>query len=497
MHNPSLYQINTRVMLHELATKLGRSATLDDVPDALLDDIADNGFEWVWLLGVWQTGEAARKISRSDRKLRAGLVKDLPDLREQDIVGSPFAVKAWTVHEAFGGDGALARCRTRLGVRGLKLLLDFVPNHVAPDHPWVDAVPEYFIHGSEQDLAREPQNYALCQTARGPKIIAHGRDPYFDGWPDTLQLNYRHAGLREAQVQVLGRIADRCDGVRCDMAMLVQPGVFARTWGERARPIDGSPPCDEPFWPGAIGAIKKRRPGFLFLAEVYWDLEWELQQAGFDYTYDKRLYDRLRARSAGAVREHLHADMKFQERSARFLENHDEPRALAVFDEPVEKAAAVVTYLVPGMRFFHEGQLEGRRVHVSMHLGRRPVEPVVPSIRAFYDRLLTINKRSELHEGRWNLCECRQAWDGNPTHDQFIAMSWDAGSRRLVAAVNYGPSQGQCYVSLGLPGLSGRRYTLVDLLGDARYDRDGDLATKGLYLDMPAWGAHVFELVPR
>jgi glycosidase len=497
MHNPSLYEINTRVMLHELGTALGRSATLDDVPDAMLDEIADDGFEWVWLLGVWQTGEAARQVSRSDRKLRAEFTKELPDLREGDIVGSPFAVKAWTVHEAFGGDAALARCRKRLGARGMKLLLDFVPNHVAPDHPWVNTHPEYFVLGSEQDLAKEPQNYTRRETVRGTMIFALGRDPYFDGWPDTLQLNYRHAGLREAQLQELGRIADRCDGVRCDMAMLVQPDVFARTWGERAAPVDGSPPRDGPFWPGAIGAIKKRHPHFLFLAEVYWDLEWQLQDAGFDYTYDKRLYDRLRARAARPVREHLHADMKFQEHSARFLENHDEPRALAVFDEPVEKAAAVITYLVPGLRFFHEGQLDGRRVHASMHLGRRAVEPVVPGIRAFYDRLLAVGKRREVHEGRWNLLECRQAWEGNPTHEQFIAMTWDLGDKRLVAAVNYGPSQGQCYVTLALPGVAGRRLTLVDLLGDARYDRDGELATHGLYLDMPAWGAHVFDLVAR
>src|SRR6185503_4546197 len=121
--------------------------------------------------------------------------------------------------------------------RQMKLMLDFVPNHVAPDHPWVAIHPEYFVQGSEQDLASEPQNYVRLQTSLGPKILAHGRDPYFDGWPDTLQLNYRHAGFREAQLQVLGRIADRCDGVRCDMAMLLQPEVFARTWGERAQPL--------------------------------------------------------------------------------------------------------------------------------------------------------------------------------------------------------------------------------------------------------------------
>jgi glycosidase len=498
MRHPSLYQLNTRILLNELAYRIGRAATLDDVPDTLLDEIAGKGFDWVWLLGVWQTGEAARQVSRTNAKLRAEFKHELPDLREQDIVGSPFAVKAWTVHQDFGGDGALARLRGRLQRRGIKLMLDFVPNHVAPDHPWVGSHPEYFVAGSEHDIAREPQNYTRLHTLHGPKILAYGRDPYFDGWPDTLQLNYRHAGFREAQVQVLGSVADRCDGVRCDMAMLLQPDVFARTWGERAQPIDGSPAKGEPFWPEAIASIRKRHPSFLFMAEVYWDLEWDLQQVGFDYTYDKRLYDRLRAREATPVRDHLRADMQFQERSARFLENHDEPRAAATFDEPVHRAAAAITYLAPGMRFFHEGQFDGRRVHASMHLGRRPVEPIVPDLRALYDRLLAILQRSDVREGKWHLWDSRPAWEGNGTHQQFIVMTWDAAPRRTIVAVNYGPSQAQCYVTLGLPDLAGKNFTLVDLLGDARYDRDGSgLSGNGLYLDMPAWGAHVFDVVPR
>ena len=171
-----------------------------------------------------------------------------------------------------------------------------MPNHTAPDHPWVTTHPEYYIHGSDEDLARQPQNYARLNIGGRSVVIAFGRDPYFDGWADTFQLNYRHGGFREARIAELGAIADRCDGVRCDMAMLLQPAIIQRTWGERSRPADGSPPKDNPFWPEAIAAIKRRHPGFTFVAEVYWDMEWELQQAGFDYTYDKRLYDRLVAR---------------------------------------------------------------------------------------------------------------------------------------------------------------------------------------------------------
>jgi hypothetical protein len=282
------------------------------------------------------------------------------------------------------------------------------------------------------------------------------------------------------------------------MAMLLLPDVFLRTWGERSAPADGSDPVDAPFWPDAIAAVRERRPDFLLMAEVYWDLEYELQREGFDYTYDKRLYDRLREAAAGPVRDHLRADAEFQRRSARFLENHDEPRSAAAFPFEVLEAAAVITYFVPGLRFFHEGQFEGRRKRVSIHLGRRPEEPVDEALGEFYRRLLAALDRPEVRDGEWSLLECRPAWDGNSTSENFVALAWEGdGGRRLLAAVNYGASQGQCYVGVPFGDLAGRAFRLRDLTGPAAYDRDGDdLTGRGLYLDMPAWSYHVFELAP-
>lgn len=490
---PLLLQLNTRVLLGELGRALGRPANLDDVPDDLLDAAVEGGFAWIWFLGVWTTGPAARAVSRSRADWRASFARDLPDLRDEDITGSPFAIQAYSVAPEYGGDNALGRLRERLARRGLRLLLDFVPNHVSPDHPWVKSHPEYFIEGTEEDLAREPGNWSRPALAGG-RVLACGRDPYFPGWPDTLQLNYLHGGLRQAMVEVLGRVADRCDGVRCDMAMLVLPDVFRRTWGERARPRDGSGPVDRPFWPEAISRIRVGHPGFLFMAEVYWDLEWTLQQQGFDFTYDKRLYDRLRAGQAQPVREHLWATSDFQERSARFLENHDEPRAAEVFEAgPQHRAAAIITFLVPGLRFLHEGQMDGRRVHVSMHLGRRPAERSDASLRKFYNRLLAVLRRPEVHQGAWRLCECRPAWDGNPTWDRFVVMAWESGEGRLLVAVNYGPTQAQCRAQV--PGVPAGQVLLRDLFSDARYVRSGEeMGSSGLYLDMPPWGHQVFAV---
>jgi Alpha amylase, catalytic domain len=473
-------------MLTELSGSLGRPATLDDISDAELDRLAGMGFDWIWLLSVWQTGPAAQRISRGNRQWRREFEETLPDLREDDIAGSGFAISGYTVHRKLGGDAALARLRARLRQRGLRLMLDFVPNHMAPDHPWIDEHPDYFVHGSEDDLARSPQNYTRVETKDGPWLLAYGRDPYFDGWPDTLQLNYGNPELQQAMIGELERIAGQCDGVRCDMAMLVLPDVFERTWGIRA----------DLFWPKAIESVRRKHPDFLLMAEVYWDMEWALQQQGFDYTYDKRLYDRLREHRARPVRRHLGADMDFQDKLARFLENHDELRAAATFAPEVHAAAAVLTYLSPGLRFFHQGQFEGRRTRISPHLVRGPNEPVDGELAQFYARLLPVLRRPMVRDGRWSLLECVPVWHDNGTSDNFIACRWERNPHEwLCVVVNYSPQQSQCFVRMSFPELIGWTIRFQDLLSSDCYDRPGDdLHSRGLFVDIPAWGYHAFDV---
>jgi len=483
---PSLYQINTRVWLTELSKQLGRPATLDDIPDGELDRLADTGFDWVWFLSVWQTGPAGQRVSRTNPEWRKEFQETLPDLSEDDIPGSGFAITGYTVPQSLGGDAALARLRKRLRKRGLRLMLDFVPNHTGLDHPWVEKHPEYYIRGTEADLSRAPKNYTWVKRKAGDLLLAYGRDPYFAGWPDTLQLNYGNPATQEAMIGELVKIAGQCDGVRCDMAMLVLPEIFERTWGIPARL----------FWPEATRRVREKVPGFCFMAEVYWDMEWTMQQQGFDYAYDKRLYDRLREGHARPVREHFHAGLDYQNKLARFLENHDEPRAAATFPTGVHEAAAVITFLSPGLRFFHAGQFEGRLKRISPHLVRAPDETVNASLSEFYQRLLDVLRQPAVRQGQWQLLECAPAWDGNGTSDAFIAFAWenDAGER-VMACVNYAAHPSQCYVRLPFPDLGGRQWRLRDLLGDAQYERDGnELQSCGLYLDVPPWQCHVFEM---
>lgn len=484
--HPCLYEINTRVLLADIARALNRRATLDDIPDAYLERLAREGFDWLWFMGVWRTGIAGRTVSLANAELRHDFEKLLPDVQEQDVCGSSFAIQRYDVHPDLGGNAGLARLRHRIHARGMRLLLDFVPNHTAPDHDWVRTHPEYYVPGSEEQLRHEPNKYTRVYSTNGYIVLAYGRDPCGPGWPDTLQLNYANPRLQDAMASELERIAGTCDGVRCDMAMLVLPGVFARTWGLGAAP----------FWPEAIGRIRAHTPDFLFVAEAYWDLEWTLQQQGFDYTYDKRLYDRLRDGQAQPVRDHFRANLDFQQRCVRFLENYDESRAAAAFAGGQHQAAAILTYLCPGLRLFHQGQTDGLKRRTSVHLSRSVFEPGDAVLRQFYERLLSCLRHPTIRGGEWRLLECAPAWHGNPTHDSYICFGWQGSTGSpLLVTVNFAPYSSQCYVCFPAEDLPGGTLRLQDLMGEAVYFRNGDdLRSRGLYLDLPAWGYHVFEL---
>jgi hypothetical protein len=288
------------------------------------------------------------------------------------------------------------------------------------------------------------------------------------------------------RIDELIAIAGKCDGVRCDMAMLLLPEVFQRTWGLAL----------EPFWPKATAAVHAQYPAFTFMAEVYWDLEWTLQQQGFGYCYDKRLYDRLREGHVKPIRDHLLAGLDYQDKLARFLENHDEPRAASTFPWPQHQATAIITFLSPGLRFFYDGQFEGAQIRVPTHLCRGPVEPANPQIAVFYLRLLATLKMSAFRDGVWLQIQPSPAWPGNWTFDGFVAYAWAGtdGSRHIVV-VNYAGNQAQCRLQLPFPEFRGKRVHLTDVIGTETYDHAGsELVDSGLAIDHAPWHYNVFEL---
>lgn len=476
----AIYEINTLVWLGELSARFGRRVTLGDVPGQVWDEVARPGIDMVWLMGVWERSPAGLRIAMQNDELLASFRQALPDLTDADIAGSPYCVRDYVVDAVLGGPEGLAIARSELAERGLRLMLDYVPNHVAPDHPWLTEHPDRLLPGTRDDLAQAPNAFLEV----GGKVFAHGRDPYFPPWPDVVQVNAFSSELRTATVDTLVAIGDQADGVRCDMAMLMINDVFTKTWG-------GTAPLEE-FWPEVISRVRQRHPNLLFVAEAYWDLEAELQHQGFDHCYDKRLYDRLVNEGAESVRAHLQADIGYQRGLVRFLENHDEPRAAAVLPGDRERAAAVTVATLPGATLWHDGEFQGRRAHLPVFLARRPDEPVDPALQELSERLVAA--AADVRRGDWQLLECT-GWPDNDTHRNLLAWTWTADDTRHIIVVNYSGHRSEARVRLPWSDLAGRSWELAELLDNTTYDRNGDeLTNQGLYVDLAPWHCHVLTV---
>lgn len=483
---PTIYEISTWVWLSDLSKKSGTLIDLSSVPAAEWDVIAKYGFDAVWLMGVWERSPAGIAIANRNENLLSDFRRALPDFRPQDNVGSPYCVRRYVVDKHLGGPAGLAIARKELAKRDMNLVLDFVPNHVAPDHPWATEHPEYFIRGNAEDAKRDPASFLDVEGS----VCACGRDPFFPAWPDVLQLNAFQPGLRHAVIETVSSIASQCDGVRCDMAMLFLNAIFERTWGNRA----GQRPATE-YWVDVITAIKRANPRFRFMAEAYWDLEWELQQQGFDFCYDKKLYDRLEHGNAENIRLHLCADLAYQKKLLRFIENHDEPRAAATFSPAKERAAAVTMSTLPGARLFHEGQFEGRKVRPPVFLGRRPQEPLDEGSLSFYTKLLKAIDSPVFRDGQWILCE-RTGWPDNPSFQNLVAWSWAKDDDRYVIIVNLSDTTSQARVRIPWNDVQGESWRLSDPISGATYDRNGDeMLAPGLYVELGPWNCNFFQCV--
>jgi hypothetical protein len=484
--NPVIYEVNTAVWLTSLSQAAGRRLTLADVAASGWEAVTPAGTDAVWLMGVWERSPAGLAVTRADSKQMASFQDALPDLKPEDVIGSPYCVRRYVADPMFGGPEGLAAARAALAARGVRLLLDYVPNHVAMDHPWVTSTPGVFVHGDEHDARTEPEAW----VAVGGQLLAHGRDPYFPPWTDVVQLNAFSPALRAAAADTLTEIAGQCDGLRCDMAMLMINRIFRQTWGDRA----GPEPAGE-FWPGLIAQVRSRHPDTLFVAEAYWDLEWELQQQGFDFCYDKRLYDRIAGLDAPGVRDHLGADLGYQSRLIRFLENHDEPRIAASIPADAERAAAVTIATLPGATLWHEGQFEGRHVRPPVFLARRPDEPPDPELADWYRWLLTIIGGG-VRRGTWRRLDVT-GWPDNQSCRNLLAWSWDGdgSGHRHVVVINFSGQPAQGRVPLPWADLPGRTWHLTDLFGGEVFERDGgELAGTGLFVALGPWQFHVLAL---
>ena len=385
---PVIYQIFTR--LYGNKTKNNKpngtlqengSAKMNDITATKLQRISRMGFTHVWFTGLIE------HATQTDHTA-FGISKDHPAV-VKGKAGSPYAIKDYYDIDPDLAVSVPDRMKefkaplNRTHKAGLKMVIDFVPNHVAR-HYHSDAAPKGVEDlGEKDDTTKgfDPQNnfyylpgqqlrtdFARSAAQTEPYVElpakATGNDcfnasPSRNDWYETVKLNYGidYQGGRathfsptpstwKKMTDILLFWAEKgVDAFRCDMAEMVPTA----------------------FWSHAVAAVKKEHPDVLFIGEVYNPAQYrDYLAAGFDYLYDKvGLYDTLRAivcgnASASCITSCWQATDDIKEHMLHFLENHDEQRiASAYFAGNAEKAKpalAAGALMSPGAYMVYAGQ---------------------------------------------------------------------------------------------------------------------------------------------
>ncbi len=486
--HPHLYEISTWAWLEKLSARTGRIVKLGNIPDTEWDALAQLGFNAIWLMGVWRRSPESRRLALADRASIPQYDRALPGWKPEDVVGSPYAVADYVPDPRIGTWGELDSVREKLHARGMALFLDFVGNHTALDHPWTREHPDFYVQGTQTDFGNDPSLFYRIETAKQSLFLAHGKDPYFPPWTDTLQLNHFSQPMRAAQLATLRTIAQHCDGVRCDMAMLHLNDIFEKSW---SRFLKGATPPATEFWTEAHTAV----PDLILLAESYWGTERRLLDLGFSFAYDKGLYDAVRDIVVSGVRSRLKDELGYQNHLTRFLENHDEARCATVLTPGRLASAATLMGTLPGMRLYHQGELDGLKIHLPITLRMAADEPPDPQTAALFAKILRLTAENAFHSGVWNLLVVTPEGDAPP--DGLIAYEWRSENSWKVIAVNLTNQTSQGRVHFEGCSLAAKEYTFYDQLNDVRYIRAGDeMRCVGLFVRREPLEAHIFDVSP-
>lgn len=489
-YNPSIYEINIRVFLKRF-DRPNYKARLSDVPNDYWSSLVSLGFDYIWLMGIWNTNETTINKYCFEEGLVKSYSKALKDWKPEDVIGSPYSIDSYELNPNICTVDELLKFKKYLNSLGMKLLLDFIPNHLSSESHLIYEQPEIFLQVEEKNYLNDPYTYFQPNIIE-KKFFAHGRDPFFPAWQDTAQVNICSRTARNYFIEVLSGLTALCDGVRCDMAMLALSNVFKNTWAGALNPKCWQDTPTE-FWHELITNTRNKRSDFVFIAEAYWDLEWQLQQLGFDYTYDKRLTDRLKHAHPYEIIDHLKADVKYQQKSMRFIENHDEDRAVTDFGKEKSKAAAIIISTIIGARLFNEGQFEGRKIKLPVQLGREPEEKINDEVKQFYLNLLNITSHNVFKFGEWKLITLLPSWIDNNFYRNMMAWEWKLKEERRVVIINYSPSISACRMKLDISGYQ-EELVLTDLLNSESYTRSAEeIYHTGLYVELKPYHAHIFS----
>ncbi len=486
--NPRLLEINTRVWIK----RFGKDNKLSSIPNSQLDSWKKIGFDLIWFMGVWENNQSVVVEYCYEPELIATYNDALKDWKNEDVIGSPYSIDKYTINPTLGGIDDIIELKKKLNKKGIKLILDFVSNQFSAKSSLIWSNKEIFLLADKFIFNNDPYTF-YKSPANDKEYLAHGRDPLFPPWKDTAQINFFSKEARQFLIDILLKLTEICDGVRCDMAMLPLNNVFYNTWIGIIKKYGFERPAKE-FWDEAINAVKKKRKDFIFIAETYWDLEWQLQNLGFDFTYDKRLTDRLGGGDIHSIKDHLNAEISYQQKSVRFLENHDEERAIIKFGRERSLAAAVIISTIPGMVLYFDGQCDGKRVKLPLQLGRETEEKLDEKIKEFYQKLFAITTSKVFKNGKWKILKTLTAGDNDNSFENLMAWQWSLERDVRIVIVNYNKCTSRCRLKFNLDTPT-QEIILTDLLNNTCYKRSKtEIIEKGLFVELKSFNSHIFSL---
>ena len=477
-HGSQLLEISTRPYLYALCEKYGRKIEkLRDIPQEELDELQSLGFEWIWLMGIWQLGENCLNHDRCDHYLRDRYSNVCPGWSVEDVIGYPLCIVSYTVNQALGTEEDLAWLREEFNKRGMKLMLDFVPNHTAIDAPEFTEHPEWYLHGTFHDPKRFMSNG-----------IAYGAGKWIPPMYFSAQLDMTNEYARRLQIENLKSIAQRCDGVRVHVAHFCLTDLFMEQW---LGVVDPELRPEVEFWEEAIAEVRANSPRFLIMAETYGpEIQKKLLSLGFDYIYDKELLDDLTDSNLDRFRAVIATqDVADMEHFVHFVENHDEARAIErFFNNPKMAAAAAAALLsLPGLRLINFHQWLGYTYKIDVHLRRSLPERYLKDTVHFYTRFLRVLQTDAVRYGSWHLVEVLDA-------TTVLAWKWVKDDQHILITINYcGCGSGGRIICEDAPQQDSP-IAVKELLDNVVYERDPvELASTGLQLVLNPYQVQIFE----
>ena len=544
---------STYVWLDQLSKRYQRDIRrLDQIPDEVLDELADRGFSGLWLIGLWERSEASRRI----KHLRG----------QQDAVASAYALYDYQIAEDLGGDAAYTSLRDRAWHRGIRLASDMVPNHVGIDGKWVMEHPDWFVQVDHApypgysfagpDLSSDGRAAVFLEdhyydssdasvvfkrvdrdTGR-ERFIYHGNDGTSMPWNDTAQLDYLNSEVREAVIQTILHVARKFPIIRFDAAMTLAKQHIQRLWYPEpghggaipSRSQYGSMPHEEferripqEFWREVVDRVAEEVPGTLLLAEAFWMMEgYFVRTLGMHRVYNSAFMNMFKREENDKYRQLIKNTLEFDpeilKRYVNFMNNPDEETAVAQFGRDDKYfGTTVVMSTMPGLPMYGHGQVEGYTEKYGMEyrrakLDERPDEALVERHRREVFPLL--HRREQFaHVDHFRLYDVRN--EHGVDEDVYAYSNRHRGRASLVLYNNrFGRATGWIRESspfvvkdgdakdlrteglataLGVQGGPDRYLILRDhIASDERLRASDEVRDQGLYVELEAFKYQVY-----